>query len=72
MKETHLRNYVSPLSDKAAVLAARVPVRVRREFRIGANGRLDGNNDIAGEVGNSSHCKESISYLSILMLDMSN
>lgn len=55
VKQTHLRNCISALRDQAAVLATCVSVQVRGELGIGANGRLDGDNDIAGEVGNSSH-----------------
>jgi hypothetical protein len=55
VKQTHLRNCISALSDQAAVLATCVSVQVRGELGIGTNGRLDGDNNIAGEVGNSSH-----------------
>jgi hypothetical protein len=55
MEQTHLRNCISALSDQAAVLATCVSVQVRGELGVGANGRLDGDNNIAGEVGNSSH-----------------
>lgn len=67
LEQTNLRNCISTLSDQAAVLAAGVSVQVRREFGVGANGGLDRNNDIAGEVGNSSHYEKRISNQSVLL-----
>ena len=47
-------------SNKTPVLAPRVAMQMRRELGFNCLSWLDGDNDIAGQVGNSCHYSEAI------------
>jgi hypothetical protein len=57
---TDLGDTIFSSSNKTPVLAPRVAMQMRREFGLNCLSRLDGDNDIAGQVGNSCHYSEAI------------